>query len=257
MDIFFMHWKIFICLIMAFFLGGSNVCSYCQEVRVHDSVMVIQKGNFCLSNDRVIFEKGMNVKADTLLFGISRSNKFAFNNGYSYCSEFYANKSFLHKGEYSVSGVIKRYPYGRFYGMGKQINFIGLGQMNYAGIGLYSMNRCSLNIFTYALKWHIPRYESLLFGLFGSLSYSVNEKVNLNTFASYSLIFSSSFRTINYGGFVTYDMHPNWRMDIGVKRCCDFRLRNEQTVPIIAPYFRYKGNKLSVDVGSGLIQLFK
>lgn len=114
---------------MAFFLGGSNVCSYCQEVRVHDSVMVIQKGNFCLSNDRVIFEKGMNVKADTLLFGISRSNKFAFNNGYSYCSEFYANKSFLHKGEYSVSGVIKRYPYGRFYGMGKQINFIGLGQM--------------------------------------------------------------------------------------------------------------------------------
>ena len=142
---------------MALFPGISNVCSYSQEVRVHDSVMVIQKGNFCLSNDRVIFEKGMNVKADTLLFGISRSNKFAFNNGYSYCSEFYANKSFLHKGEYSVSGVIKHYPYGRFYGMGKQINFIGLGQMNYAGIGLYSMNRCSLNIFTYAVKWHIPR----------------------------------------------------------------------------------------------------
>ena len=52
-------------------------------------------------------------------------------------------------------------------------------------------------------------------------------------------------------------MYPNWGMDIGVKRCCDFRLRNEQTVPIIAPYFQYKGNKLSVDVGSGLIQLFK
>ena len=28
-----------------------------------------------------------------------------------------------------MSGVIKHYPYGRFYGMGKQINFIGLGQM--------------------------------------------------------------------------------------------------------------------------------
>ena len=62
-----MYWKIFICLIMVLFPGISNVCSYSQEVRVHDSVMVIQKGNFCLSNDRVIFEKGMNVKADTLV----------------------------------------------------------------------------------------------------------------------------------------------------------------------------------------------
>ena len=55
-------------------------------------------------------------------------------------------------------------------------------------------------------------------GLFGSLSYSVNEKVKLNTFASYSLIFSSSFRTINYGGFVTYDMHliGEWILELSV-----------------------------------------
>ena len=160
------------------------------------------------------------------------------------------------EGEYSTSGIIKSYPSGYFYGIGRQENFIGLGTMNYAGIGyVYSPGCWSFNLQAYTVKWSVPRRESQLLGLSGLLTYPVNEKIRLNTFASYSFILSSPFSSSNYGGFVSYDIIPNWGMDFGVRSHTDFPLHKTKTLPIVAPYFQYKGNKLGIDIGGGLFNL--
>ena len=115
--------------------------------------------------------------------------------------------------------IIKSYPSGYFYGIGRQENFIGLGTMNYAGIGyVYSPGCWSFNLQAYTVKWSVPRRESQLLGLSGLLTYPVNEKIRLNTFASYSFILSSPFSSSNYGGFVSYDIIPNWGMDFGDRK---------------------------------------
>ena len=174
----------------------------------------------------------------------------------SYNPVFPTDKSLLHEGEYSTSGIIKSYPSSYFYGMGRQENFIGLGTMNYAGIGyVYSFGRWSFDLQTYTVKWSVPRRKSQLLGLSGLLAYPVNEKIRLNTFASYSFILSSPFSSSNYGGFVSYDIIPNWGIDFGVRNHTDFPLHKTKTLPIVAPYFQYKGNKLGIDVGGGLFNL--
>lgn len=127
---------------------------------------------------------------------------------------------------------------------------------NYAGIGyVYSPGCWSFNLQAYTVKWSVPRRESQLLGLSGLLTYPVNEKIRLNTFASYSFILSSPFSSSNYGGFVSYDIIPNWGMDFGVRSHTDFPLHKTKTLPIVAPYFQYKGNKLGIDIGGGLFNL--
>jgi hypothetical protein len=91
-----------------------------------------------------------------------------------YNPTFPTDKSPLHEGEYSTSGIIKSYPSGYFYGIGRQENFIGLGTMNYAGIGyVYSPGCWSFNLQAYTVKWSVPRRESQLLGLSGLLTYPV------------------------------------------------------------------------------------
>ena len=41
-------------------------------------------------------------------------------------------------------------------------------------------------------------------------------------------------------------------MDFGVRSHTDFPLHKRKTLPIVAPYFQYKGNKLGIDIGGGL-----
>lgn len=70
-----------------------------------------------------------------------------------------------------------------------------------------------------------------------------------------TFILSSPFSSSNYGGFVSYDIIPNWGMDFGVRSHTDFPLHKTKTLPIVAPYFQYKGNKLGIDIGGGLFNL--
>lgn len=248
--------KVFTCfIVISLFL--NKAASYGQEIQVlRDTVKVaVQEGNALPHNGKSITQKPLDIRKATILSDGCPS-RITSDMQDSYNPVFPTDKSLLHEGEYSTSGIIKSYPSSYFYGMGRQENFIGLGTMNYAGIGyVYSFGRCSFDLQTYTVKWSVPRRESQLLGLSGLLTYPVNEKIRLNTFASYSFILSSPFSSSNYGGFVSYDIIPNWGIDFGVRKHTDFPLHKTKTLPIVAPYFQYKGNKLGIDVGGGLFNL--
>ena len=229
--------KVFTCfIVISLFL--NKAASYGQEIQVsRDTVKVsVQEGNTSPHNERSITPKPLDIRKAVDLSSGSCPSRITFDVQNPYNPTFPTDKSPLHEGEYSTSGIIKSYPSGYFYGIGRQENFIGLGTMNYA-------------------KWSVPRRESQLLGLSGLLTYPVNEKIRLNTFASYSFILSSPFSSSNYGGFVSYDIIPNWGMDFGVRSHTDFPLHKTKTLPIVAPYFQYKGNKLGIDIGGGLFNL--
>ena len=248
--------KVFTCfIVISLFL--NKAASYGQEIQVlRDTVKVaVQEGNALPHNGKSITQKPLDIRKATILSDGCPS-RITSDMQDSYNPVFPTDKSLLHEGEYSTSGIIKSYPSSYFYGMGRQENFIGLGTMNYAGIGyVYSFGRWSFGLQTYTVKWSVPRRESQLLGLSGLLAYPVNEKIRLNTFASYSFILSSPFSSSNYGGFVSYDIIPNWGIDFGVRNHTDFPLHKTKTLPIVAPYFQYKGNKLGIDVGGGLFNL--
>ena len=252
-----MQGKVFFCiLVISLFL--NKAASYGQEIQVsRDTVKVsVQEGNTSPHNERSITPKPLDIRKAVDLSSGSCPSRITFDVQNPYNPTFPTDKSPLHEGEYSTSGIIKSYPSGYFYGIGRQENFIGLGTMNYAGIGyVYSPGCWSFNLQAYTVKWSVPRRESQLLGLSGLLTYPVNEKIRLNTFASYSFILSSPFSSSNYGGFVSYDIIPNWGMDFGVRSHTDFPLHKTKTLPIVAPYFQYKGNKLGIDIGGGLFNL--
>lgn len=91
---------------------------------------------------------------------------------------FYTDQSPLHKGEYNVSGVIGLLWNGHVYGMGRQMNLIGIGVFNYAAIG-YNKS-LSDNLFAdvalHAMKLSTPRHVDETFGISGKLSYSFNSR---------------------------------------------------------------------------------
>ena len=249
--------KVFTCfIVISLFL--NKAASYGQEIQVsRDTVKVsVQEGNTSPHNERRSTPKPLEIRKAVDLSSGSCPSRITFDVQNPYNPTFPTDKSPLHEGEYSTSGIIKSYPSGYFYGIGRQENFIGLGTMNYAGIGyVYSPGCWSFNLQAYTVKWSVPRRESQLLGLSGLLTYPVNEKIRLNTFASYSFILSSPFSSSNYGGFVSYDIIPNWGMDFGVRSHTDFPLHKTKTLPIVAPYFQYKGNKLGIDIGGGLFNL--
>lgn len=248
--------KVFTCfIVISLFL--NKTASYGQEIQVlRDTVKVaVQEGSALLHNEKSIIQKPLDIRKAVILSD-SCPSRITSDMQDSYNPVFPTDKSPLHEGEYSTSGIIKSYPFSYFYGMSRQENLIGLGTMNYAGIGyVYSSGRWSFDLQTYTVKWSIPRYESQLLGLSGLLTYPVNRKIRLNIFASNSFILSSPFNSLNYGGFVSYKIVPNWGMDFGVRSHASFPLHKTKTLPIVAPYFQYKGNKLGIDVGGGLFNL--
>lgn len=184
--------KVFTCFIVIFFFL-NKAASYGQEFQVsRDTVKVsVQEGNTSPHNERSITPKPLDIRKAVDLSSGSCPSQITFDVQNPYNPTFPTDKSPLHEGEYSTSGIIKSYPSGYFYGIGRQENFIGLGTMNYAGIGyVYSPGCWSFNLQAYTVKWSVPRRESQLLGLSGLLTYPVNEKIRLNTFASYSFIVS-------------------------------------------------------------------
>ena len=204
--------KVFTCfIVISLFL--NKAASYGQEIQVsRDTVKVsVQEGNTSPHNERSITPKPLDIRKAVDLSSGSCPSRITFDVQNPYNPTFPTDKSPLHEGEYSTSGIIKSYPSGYFYGIGRQENFIGLGTMNYAGIGyVYSPGCWSFNLQAYTVKWSVPRRESQLLGLSGLLTYTVNEKIRLNTFASYSFILSSPFSSSNYGGFVSYDINTQF-----------------------------------------------
>ena len=112
--------KVFTCFIVIFFFL-NKAASYGQEFQVsRDTVKVsVQEGNTSPHNERSITPKPLDIRKAVDLSSGSCPSQITFDVQNPYNPTFPTDKSPLHEGEYSTSGIIKSYPSGYFYGIGR------------------------------------------------------------------------------------------------------------------------------------------
>ena len=170
---------------------------------------------------------------------------------------FYIDQSPLHKGEYNVSGVIGPLWNGHVYGMGRQINLIGIGVFNYAAIG-YNKS-LSDNLFAdvalHAMKLSTPRHVDETFGISGKLSYSFNSRMSLHVFGGFLFTPVTSFSRNDYGGSVAFDITDSFGTELGIRGYREYPFERGGVTPILMPYYKFKKHKVEMDFGGFLQEI--
>lgn len=172
----------------------------------------------------------------------------------------------LHEGEYRLAGPLWRLGDGMVYGSGSQSNLLKIGVFNAAGIGYRQTlgERLMLDVGVQVGKWSVPHMESMSWSAYGSLSYRLDERLNLNVFGVYGQSFDRSygrvsvapFQDMSYGGTMSIDFSERWGVDMGVRRYRYPGMSRWETLPVMAPYYKMKnGQKLQFDFG-GLLKSF-
>ena len=170
---------------------------------------------------------------------------------------FYTDQSPLHKGEYNVSGVIGPLWNGHVYGMGRQMNLIGIGVFNYAAIG-YNKS-LSDNLFAdvalHAMKLSTPRHVDETFGISGKLSYSFNSRMSLHVFGGFLFTPVTSFSRNDYGGSVAFDITDTFGTELGIRGYREYPFERGGVTPILMPYYKFKKHKVEMDFGGFLQEI--
>ena len=170
---------------------------------------------------------------------------------------FYTDQSPLHKGEYNVSGVIGPLWTGHVYGMGRQMNLIGIGVFNYAAIG-YNKS-LSDNLFAdfalHAMKLSTPRHVDETFGISGKLSYSFNSRMSLHVFGGFLFTPVTSFSRNDYGGSVAFDITDSFGTELGIRGYREYPFERGGVTPILMPYYKFKKHKVEMDFGGFLQEI--
>lgn len=176
-----------------------------------------------------------------------------------------ADRSSLHKGEYSVGGIIHRFDKIDVWGRGRQENIIGVGVSNYAEVkAAYSPNeRWKLGISLYAHKLSIPRSSSNTFGIGTDVSYQFYPKTSLHLFGTYYRTYLLDMKPkrcldgYHYGGYLSFDLAERWTVDMGMRSYGNNLFHQQWTVPIIRPSYKHNGSEINADFGGMFQQILK
>lgn len=182
-----------------------------------------------------------------------------------YTLSFPVDCSPLHKGEYSVGGVIHRFDKMDIGGRGRQENIIGVGVSNYAEIKtVYAPNdKWKLGLWLYAHKLNIPRSGSNTFGIGTDVSYQIYPQASLHLFGTYYRTYFSGVEPMkklggyHYGGYFTLGLVERWAIDVGTRSYGDNWSHQQWNVPIIRPFYKYNGSEINADFGGMFQQILK
>jgi len=257
-----MNYKSFSCrniflAILFFFIAGSI---HAQEFTPPDSIGVFPDQHHNLLSPNLISPNKFNYKMyDDLLMPDINYRPVTYKFKINRYLEFPTEKSLLHKGEYNVSGAMKYLPNGVIHGYGKQINLIGLGVLNEAGIGYTHNfnNKLLMEVNLHAKKLSVPRFGHDTFGASGNMNYKLSDKIRFDAFGSYYIAPSSGYKTYDYGGKLDFDISERFGTEVGVRRHYDSSFKKWETLPILTPYYKFDKFDLGMDVGGFLLYFLK
>ncbi|MGM9804705.1 MAG: hypothetical protein ACI308_11085 [Muribaculaceae bacterium] len=111
-------------------------------------------------------------------------------------------------------------------------------------------------------KYSVPWNAYNTYGFNGSVMYTVNGNMSLNVFGMYesSPFFSrgSNGAMALYGGYMTLKTNNDkWGVDMGAQTYRDIRSGRSVTMPIFRPFYNMNGQKLGIDLGGLLYNIFQ
>lgn len=168
--------------------------------------------------------------------------------------------------DFSRSGAIKTWDGGFILGASSYRTMPGLATIGAASIGVtQNLGNWTLSTGISAEKYNFPHSNYNNFGLNASATFHVNSNVSFSAFGNYSTnaIFNSmaSMPYISqsvYGGYMTLiTNNQKWGVDLGAQRYYDPYSHRWITVPIVQPYYLYHGQKIGLDFGGLIYNLFQ
>ncbi|MDE6799482.1 MAG: hypothetical protein K2P62_04310 [Phocaeicola sp.] len=170
---------------------------------------------------------------------------------------YYINPSPLLRGDYNTGGILLRREKGAFYGAGGQATLPGIGIMNEASLGyVHQFNdQWSMQVGVDALKMNMPFAVGQSLGTSGVLMYRPSERIAFKVFGSYYRGSSYGMQSHSYGGSLTVGMSDRFSMEMGVRRHYNPLRGGWETVPIVAPCYKFDKFDLGIDLGGILYEL--
>ena len=112
------------------------------------------------------------------------------------------------------------------------------------------------------MKYNEPWNAYNTYGGTAEVGYMINDNMSVTAFGNYeSAPFWSNARRGGYGafgGYMTFKTNNDkWGVDVGAQNVRDFQTGRSATLPIIRPFYNYHGQKLGIDLGGLLYQLFE
>lgn len=157
--------------------------------------------------------------------------------------------------DYYTSAIVHQSRNRILIASGKQESFIGVGVANSANLGyqIQFNDRLFTNINLQTTKFSPYKSNNVYsFDADAMISYKIHDNITFNAFGSYSI--SNSFNTSHYGAFFSVDITRKFGTDLGVQRYYNPLNRKWDTVPIVAPYYKFNDKlKVGMDFG-GIIQ---
>lgn len=168
--------------------------------------------------------------------------------------------------DYNSGGVIKSWQSGYIFGIGGYNTLTGIGSIGNAQIGIsQNFDRLTVSGGVSANKYNLANGVFNNFGIFGTASYMLTDKIHLNVFGSYYQ--NTNFygpaampylNNSNYGATMSFALSNRFDMEVGAQRYYDTYSRSWKTIPIVIPSFRLNnGQKIGFDVGGLLYSIFE
>lgn len=125
-----------------------------------------------------------------------------------------------------------------------------------------TISRVTIAVNAQANKYGFFNGFARQFGVGGSVSWQVNERISLHAFGSYyntprmfiPPAVAGFMATSSYGGFASYS-GDGWGFDLGAQNVYNPSLRHWEMVPIVRPYIVIGNTPIGVDVGPIIYQL--
>ena len=166
--------------------------------------------------------------------------------------------------DWASSGVITRVGSGYLTGAGSHTTYLGMGNMSSASVA-YTLPMGDRFMVTAGLtgsKYHFDRAAWNDYGVFGSASYRLSDRLTLNAFGQYYInqqyhsIASMPFLgSSSYGGTLGWRASDNFSLDLGARRLYDPYTGQWRTLPIVQPTFNLFGAPISFDAGPLIYQV--
>lgn len=123
-------------------------------------------------------------------------------------------------------------------------------------------DRWKMSLSGMLMKYNEPWNAYNTYGGTAEVGYMINDNMSVTAFGNYeSAPFWSNARRGGYGafgGYMTFKTNNDkWGVDVGAQNVRDFQTGRSATLPIIRPFYNYHGQKLGIDLGGLLYQLFE
>lgn len=166
--------------------------------------------------------------------------------------------------DWASGGLITGVAGGYVTGSGSHTTFPGMGDMASASMAVVMPmgDRLQLSAGLTASKYHFDRSAWNDYGVFGSASYRLNDRLSLNAFGQYylnqryhSVAAMSFLGSSSYGGTLGWRASDNFSLDVGARRIYDPYTGTWHTLPIVQPTINLFGAPISFDAGPLLYQV--